>query len=373
MKWNWQFPDWPNFKWDKEKLQPAEQSFIESMSFLKGSVHHLNMENRQTFLIELMSAEALDTSEIEGEFLNRDGVQSSIRRALGLAVEQQKQVKPGEIGVAEMMVNLYQTWSKPLTENVLFHWHQLLMQGRQNLDRIGEYRDHIEAMQIVSGPDYARKIHFEAPPSARVSVEMNSFLQWFDNTSATGAMPLPTLTRAGIAHLWFESIHPFEDGNGRVGRAIAEKVLSQRFSDNPCVTSLSKVLLKHRKSYYAALNAASTSLDITDWLLWFSNSVLEAQNYTQMHINFIIQKATFLDYIRGKLNARQDKVLYRMLKEGPDGFIGGLSAANYMSITGASTATTTRDLSELVDMKILTRAGERKATRYFLNLTKAPG
>lgn len=370
MKWNWQSPEWPNFKWDQQALQANELVFLEGVGTVVGSTRHLSLADQQMLSIELMSTEALDTSEIEGEFLNRDSVQSSIRRALGLSVTHDKKSKPSEIGIADMMVNLYRTWSEPLTESVLFNWHAMLMQGRQDLECVGLFRDHVEAMQIVSGPDYARKIHFEAPPSSRVSNEMKIFLEWFEETSMTGKNPLPALTRAGIAHLWFECIHPFEDGNGRLGRAIAEKVLSQRFRDNPCMTSLAKILLKRRKAYYAALNSASHAIEITEWLLWFSTIAIEAQQHTLAYINFIIHKASLLNRLHGQLNARQEKVLLRMLKEGPDGFTGGLSAANYISLTGATTATTTRDLNDLVIMNALNRVGERKATRYFLAFDK---
>ncbi|MES2204610.1 MAG: Fic family protein [Pseudomonadota bacterium] len=373
MTWNWQLPGWPNFRWDEGKLQAVEVSFRENVGFVMGATSHLSAENKEALLVEFMCVEALDTSEIEGEFLNRDSVQSSIRRALGLAVEYGKPAKPAEVGVAEMMANLYQTSTAPLTETVLFHWHNLLMQGRKEI-KIGAYRDHAETMQIVSGPDYARKIHFEAPPSVQVSSEMNVFLEWLVRTAPTGETPLPILTRAGIAHLWFESIHPFEDGNGRIGRAIAEKILSQRLRDTPCITNLSKILLKRKSAYYANLNAASKTLDITDWLYWFSLMVIEAQGYVQRYVHFILEKSTLLEFVRGKLNLRQEKVVYRMLREGPDGFLGGLSAANYMSLTGATTATTTRDLGELVKLEILERVGEKKATRYHLCIaTKAAG
>jgi Fic family protein len=244
------------------------------------------------------------------------------------------------------------------------------MNGRHDLDRLGLYRDHPEPMQIVSGPDYARKIYFEAPPSKQVEAEMETFLRWFSDTSPYGTHSLPIITRAGIAHLWFESIHPFEDGNGRIGRAIAEKALSQSLSPNPCMTVLANVLLKRRKEYYAALHAASRTLEITTWLEWFATVTLEAQQNTLLHIDFVIDKAKLLDQIRSQLNPRQEKVLLRMFREGPEGFKGGLSVANYKSITGATTPTTTRDLSNLVEMGALNKTGERKGTRYFLNLQR---
>ncbi len=369
MKWNWQLESWPNFTWDSDKLVVYEQSFTECAGIIIGSSQHISQEGKQNLFIDLMCTDALDSSEIEGEHLNRDSVQSSIKKELGLSAEAPR-ASLAERGIAKMMVNLYQTISSPLTHQVLFEWHQFLMGNSHHLEDVGQYRSHEEAMQIVSGPDYDRKIHFEAPPSKCVPAEMDQFINWFERSSPAGSAPLPTLTRAGIAHLWFESIHPFEDGNGRIGRAIAEKALSQGFS-KPVMTVLAKILLKKRKEYYQQLGLASKTLDLTSWLLWFANIALEAQQSTYMYIDFIIKKSVILREAEGKINPRQEKVLLRLFHAGPEGFVGGLSAKNYMSITGATIATTTRDLNDLVKKNILKRTGELKATRYFLNLDKA--
>ncbi len=186
-----------------------------------------------------------------------------------------------------------------------------------------------------------------------------------------GSRPLPALTRAGLAHLWFESIHPFEDGNGRIGRAIAEKALAQGLSDR-VLTAVAGTLLKHRKQYYGALEAATRDLEVTDWLLWFAAKVIEAQRRGLAQVEFIIGKAQLLERVRGKLNARQDKAVLRMFAAGPDGFTGGLSAGNYRGITGATPATATRDLADLVALEVLRRTGERKATRYHLCVPLKP-
>ncbi len=369
MKWNWQLENWPNFTWDSDKLVAFEQSFTEGAGIIIGSSQHISQEGKQNLFIDLMCTDALDSSEIEGEHLNRDRVQSSIKKELGLSAEAPR-ASLAERGIAKMMVNLYQTISSPLTHQVLFEWHQFLMGNSHHLEDVGQYRSHEEAMQIISGPDYDRKIHFEAPPSKCVPAEMEQFINWFERSSPAGSASLPTLTRAGIAHLWFESIHPFEDGNGRIGRAIAEKALSQGFS-KPVMTVLAKILLKKRKEYYQQLGLASKTLDLTSWLLWFANIALEAQQSTYMYIDFIIKKSVILKEAEGKINPRQEKVLLRLFHAGPDGFVGGLSAKNYMSITGAPIATTTRDLNDLVKKNILKRTGELKATRYFLNLDKA--
>jgi Fic family protein len=367
MKWNWQFEDWPNFIWDQDKLTKSERLFTEGAGIIIGSSQHISKEGNQSLLIELMCTDAIDSSEIEGEHLNRDSVQSSIQKELGLSTEASK-ASLAERGVAKMMVNLYQTNSEQLTHSILFDWHQFLMGDNHHMENIGQYRSHDEAMHIVSGPDYARKVHFEAPPSKFVLAEMEKFIDWFEHSSPTGLAPLPTLTRAGIAHLWFESIHPFEDGNGRIGRAIAEKALSQGFS-KPIMTVLAKILLRKRKEYYQQLGQASVTLDITSWLLWFANIAIEAQKSTYLYIDFIIKKSVLLREAQGQINSRQEMALLRLFRAGPDGFSGGLSAKNYMSITGAKIATTTRDLNDLVKKNILKRTGELKATRYFLNIS----
>jgi len=194
---------------------------------------------------------------------------------------------------------------------------------------------------------------------------MARFAGWFNRTAPQGAKPLPALTRAGITHLYFESIHPFEDGNGRIGRAIAEKVLAQSFGQ-PTLTALAATILARRKAYYAALEAANKSNEVTAWLAWFAGIALEAQGRTMAQVEFLIEKTRLLDRLRGQVNERQEKALLRMLREGPEGFNGGMSAGNYAGISGASPATATRDLADLVEKGALVRVGERKHARYHI-------
>jgi Fic family protein len=226
-------------------------------------------------------------------------------------------------------------------------------------------------MQVVSGPLHAPRIHFQAPPSSAVPGEMAGFVKWFNATSPSGNTPLPALTRAGIAHLYFECIHPFEDGNGRIGRAIAEKALAQSVG-RPTLTALASTMLIRRKSYYAALESANKSNDLTAWLRWFAGIAIEAQRRTEAGVEFLIGKTRLLEGLRGALNTRQEKALLRMLREGPEGFRGGLSASNYAAITGASPATTTRDLVDLVEKQALKRTGERRHARYHLTIDLRP-
>ncbi len=363
--WNWQQKDWPKFSYQSEKLKEFEEKFTYNSGLLKGILKHLDDENRVSLTVDLISDEALKTSEIEGDYLNRDSIQSSIRRNFGLQTDSRK-VSPAEQGISEMLVDLYVSFAKPLTHEKLHEWHAMLTDGRRDLMDIGAYRTHPEPMQVVSRVYDKPKIHFEAPPSARVLEEMDLFLTWFYETSPIGGNPLPPLTRAGIAHLYFICIHPFEDGNGRIGRAISEKSLSQDLG-KPALIALSSIIQKSKKAYYMALENNNKVNEITDWLIYFSKTVLEAQSYTQSLINFIIEKTKLFDRLRDELNPRQEKAITRMFKEGPDGFKGGLSAENYISITDTSRATATRDLQSLVDNGALIKKGEFKGTRYFLN------
>jgi len=362
MTWNWQQPDWPKFSWDEARLRKAEEHFLVGTGMFIGTLKHLPQSDLEQLTVESISVEALTTSEIEGEILDRASVQSSIRRQLGVATDNRR-IKPAEEGVSEMMVDLYRSFAEPLSDEVLFSWHRMLFKEPGRLIDVGRYRTGADAMEIVSGPIHKPKVHFEAPPSAKIPKEMARFIAWFNRTAPQGAKPLPALTRAGIAHLYFESIHPFEDGNGRIGRAIAEKVLAQAFGQ-PTLTALAATILSRRKAYYAALEAANKSNQVTAWLSWFAGIVIEAQRRTTAQVEFLIEKTRLLDRLRGQVNARQEKGLLRMLREGPEGFKGGLSAGNYASISGASAATATRDLTDLVEKGALLRVGERRHARY---------
>ena len=366
MIWNWQQPDWPNFSWDRGRLATAEREFLVGGGMLVGTVKHLGTDERDQLTIEAMSTEAVTTSEIEGETLDRASVQSSIRKQLGLSTANRR-VRAAEQGIAEMMVDLYRSFAAPLSDETLFAWHRMLVGGRRDLKDVARYRTGEEPMQVVSGAIYEPKVHFEAPPSTQVAPEMARFIDWFDRTAPGGEEPLPAVTRAGIAHLYFETIHPFEDGNGRIGRAIAEKCLAQTLGQ-PTLTALAATMLAMRKSYYDALEAANKHNESTAWLAWFAGVVIEAQRRTIALVEFLIDKAKLFDRLRGQLNQRQEKVLLHMFREGPEGFKGGLSAGNYSTITGASPATATRDLVDLIAKGALIRVGERRHTRYHLGV-----
>jgi Fic family protein len=364
MTWSWQDPDWPSFRYQPSALAGREGAFLRGSGVVVGTTRHLPDDERLQLVVELIGTEALKTSEIEGEVLDRDSVQSSLRRQFGLQADARR-VRPAELGIAEMLTRVYRTFAEPLTDEMLFGWHRGLMQGRGDLRQVGAYRTHPEPMQVISGPVHEPRVHFEAPPSEAVPREMDRFCAWFNATAPAGAMPLPALTRAGLAHLYFECIHPFEDGNGRIGRSIAEKALAQG-TGQPSLTALSLILQRHRARYYRELEMANKTLEVVGWLDWFADRVLEAQAHTLASVEFILAKARLLDRLRGQLNARQEKALLRLMREGPEGFKGGLSAGKYSSLTGAPPATARRDLADLVALGALVRTGQLRGTRYWL-------
>lgn len=366
MTWNWQRADWPNFRYKQEALAALEKRFICQSGELSGAVKHLVPEEKHALTVDLISDEALKTAEIEGEYLDRDSLQSSIRKQFGLQTDHRR-VPAAEQGLAEMMVSLYETYGKDLTHKMLFAWHAALVKGRRDLVKVGGYRAHNEPMQVVSGPIHEPIIHFEAPPSSRVKLEMDGFLRWFNASAPDGAKPVAALARAGIAHLYFVSIHPYEDGNGRIGRAIAEKALAQCLG-KPTLIALAHTIERHKQAYYAALARANRDNEITGWLVYFAETVLEAEARTVSRIEFLIAKAKFYDRFRGAFNERQEKVIVCLFRAGPDGFAGGLSAEKYIQITKTSRATATRDLAELAAKQALKKTGQLKGTRYQLNL-----
>jgi Fic family protein len=370
MTWNWEQPDWPKFTYDSRALQPLEQQFLLRSGEFVGAYKHIGADDQEVLKIELISEEAVKTSEIEGEILDRDSVQSSLRHQLGLGPEAAG-VTPAERGISKMMVDLYRTFADPLNDKTMFDWHSMLLTGEASIKVIGGYRTHADPMQVVSGPIHKRKVHFEAPPSARVPKEMKRFVTWFNATAPGGKTPLPALTRAALAHLYFVCVHPFEDGNGRIGRALAEKSLAQNLGQ-PSLIALAYTIERKRKDYYAALEHNNKDLEISGWMQYFADTVIEAQRNTIKRVDFYVAKAKFYERFRGKLNERQDKVIARMFREGIDGFKGGLSAENYISISKTSRATATRDLQDLVEKGALGKRGELRHTRYYLSLAIRP-
>jgi Fic family protein len=364
--WNWKHKNWPQFTFDVDTLKALEMEFLKNTGTVVGILKHVKDDEKEDFLVEVLSNEAMNTSEIEGEYLNRDSVQSSIKQNLGLANEKRK-VPPAEYGISEMMVDLYLNFDKPLNHEQLFEWHKMITNGRRDLLDIGKYRTHKEPMQVVSGRMDKPTVHFEAPPSEKMPKEMEQFINWFQLHHFDEKETLMPLTKAGIAHLYFVCIHPFEDGNGRVGRAIAEKSLAIS-TGRPVLMSLSQTIQDAKKHYYDALENNNKDLNITEWLVYFGKTIIQSQENTMRQLDFLINKTKFYDTHKMELNERQLKVVQRLFQTGYSGFIGGLSAENYVRIAKTSASTATRDLKDLVDKKVLLKTGTLKSTRYFLNI-----
>lgn len=366
MTYNWQQKDWPQFRYDLSGADDALLVFAERTGRASGLLTGLSEDSRAEAAIELMVAEAIKTSAIEGEYLSRKDVMSSIRNNLGMGGGPAGDRRAE--GAAALMIDVRDSYAVALSEARLFEWHKMIMAGSRRM-KVGAWRTHKEPMQVLSGPAGHEKVHFEAPPSSQVPREMRRFIEWFNETGPMGKKEIKKApVRAAVAHLFFESIHPFEDGNGRIGRALSEKVLSQGVG-RPVLLSLSRAIEADRKGYYAALQQGQKSNEITEWVIWFINVTLTAQVDAEKQIDFTLKKTRLFDRLRDQLNERQSEVLRRMLEEGPEGFEGGMSAKKYMSLTGASKATATRDLQDLADKEVFVPfGGGGRSTRYKMAL-----
>ena len=365
-KFNWQQKEWPDFKFNILNIEKILYSYYERVGNVTGMLKAISDDLQMETLIEIMVTEAIKTSEIEGEFLSRKDVISSIKKNLGLvALDENKDARAA--GISLLMINVRNTFSDPMSEQSLFDWHTMLMSGAKDVE-IGKWRTHKEPMQVISGALGKEKVHFEAPPSEIVPGEMTNFINWVNDTAPGSKHEIRHAPiRAAISHLYFESIHPFEDGNGRIGRAIAEKTLSQGIG-RPVMLSLSKTIESNKKKYYAELEKASLSMEINSWVKYFIETIIEAQADSENLIDFTLKKVKFYDRFRDLLNERQLKVIKRVLDEGPEGFKGGINARKYVSISKASKATATRDLQYLMDIKAIIVSGGGRSTSYSVNI-----
>lgn len=365
MSYNWQRPDWPDFIYDLSGLEDLLFSFAEETGnvsgILQASPEHVKAEN----LLNLMVSEAIKTSEIEGEYISRQDVVSSIRNNLGLNSSPQAVKDKRAQGVSTLLIDVRETYADPLTEEKLFEWHVMLLSESKTINT-GEWRKGTAPMQVISGTIGREKIHFEAPPSGQIPHEMQKFIKWFNETAPGEIIEIKkAAVRSAIAHLYFESIHPFEDGNGRIGRVLAEKALSQTM-ERPVMLSLSRKIESDRKSYYDALETAQRSNDITAWVHYFVQTIYDAQVEARKILNFTLEKTKFYDQFKHNFNERQAKAIKKMLETGPDGFQGGMTAKKYMSINKTSKATATRDLQYLVEIEALKITGGGRSVSYVL-------
>ena len=366
MKYNWQHPDWAKFIFDDSVLDSLCVNFALETGELKGLVDSLATEIQQETILQFMISEAIKTSEIEGEFFSRQDVMSSIKKNLGIGVAFGQIRDKNAQGIGKLMVEVRNFYAEKLTESTLKEWHAILMEYSKRVIP-GEYRTGNEPMQIVSGAFGKEIIHFEAPPAKQVSFEMKKFIEWYNDFEVKPTDIKNILIKTSISHLYFESIHPFEDGNGRIGRAIAEKSLSESLN-RPVLMSISSTIDQNKKRYYESLKQAQKTLEITDWIFYFSSLVLESQKNAKQIVLFTLNKTKFMDKFKSKMNERQSKAVLKMFENGVSGFEGGMTAIKYVSITKTSRATATRDLQDLTEKNILIPKGGGRSISYDLNL-----
>ena len=373
-QWVWQSEAWPHFNLNMEVLAESLARARHAQGKLIGKAESVGAQGFSGPLQEMWTAEALATAEIEGEKLNVDAVRSSVARRLGIASSFTAAVPRHVEGLLDVMEEAAAQWDSDLTATRLCVWQGALFPtGHSGLHRVqvGTFRTHAEPMQIVSGPIGSEKVHYEAPPSAAVPAEMRSFLEWFNRTrTGTVGGPSDGLVRAAVAHLWFECIHPFEDGNGRIGRAVLDMALAQDARLGHRLHGLSEEFRDQRQAYYDQLNRAQRgSGEATGWVLWFLEAFRASCARTSALIDESITRAQFWSEHRDvELTERQRKAVNRMLEAGPGRFEGGMTPRKYASLTGTSGPSATRELADLVRKNVLAPRGAGRSRRYELTI-----
>ena len=362
--WTWEHPNWPNFVIDEEAFADRIEAFHRAAERLSGNVEAMSDESRTDTEIALMLSEAIATSAIEGENLDRDSVRSSLLAHFGKVVAKTKtNVDLKAAGAASLIVDVRRRWNHPLTHKVLGAWQSMAIPEKlSSMAMRGAYRENV--VSVVSGYPGNYQVHYEAPPATRVANEMERFLKWYNTDSVGMAGPI----RASIAHLWFEQIHPFDDGNGRVGRAVSDHALSQALN-RPTLACLATAIDETRKSYYRAFERINQSerLDMNGFADYFTSAIVRAQEIARAEVRFVLDKSRFFDLHRDAMNERQTTAMERMFREGRRGFTGGMSAKKYMAITKCQASTATRDLAALTTMGALVSKGGGRSTRYELS------
>jgi Fic family protein len=367
MAYNWQFPEWPNFTYHISVLEPISLEFAQEYGQIQGLLQGLSTSLAQETLLQTIATEGVKNFEIEGEVVSRIELISSIKRNLGIDLSPDNQKDKRIKGIAQLLLEVRNSYLKPLSTEMLCHWHNLLFSHQSQISS-GIWRTGSEPMQIISGAIGREIVHFQAPPSDSVPTEMEKLVDWYNSASfPTESKISIALIKAAITHLYFESIHPFEDGNGRIGRALAEKALSQSLGF-PVQLSLSLAIEADRKAYYNALKNAQRSLEITDWLVYFAQVILAAQRNAKEVVQFTLAKSKFFELHKAHLNESQLKVINKMFDQDTAGFEGGITAKKYMGITSVSKATATRHLQHLAEIGALIQTGAGRTVRYELNL-----
>jgi Fic family protein len=359
-----QLSDWPKFRWDTSKLAERLGTVRHQQGRLIGQMESLGFKLKEEAVLRTLTDDVLKTSEIEGERLDAEQVRSSIARRLGIDIGALKQADRNVEGIVEMMLDATRNYLQPLTAERLFAWHaSLFPTGHSGIARIrtGAWRDDASGpMQVVSGPIGKEEVHYEAPAAPRLENEMSAFLEWFN---ADGSMD--AVLKAGLAHLWFVTIHPFDDGNGRIARAIADMQLARSEASPQRFYSMSAQIRQERKDYYDILQRTQDeTMDVTLWMEWFLGCLGRAIEGAQGALSSVLSKVRFWESIADiALNDRQRMMLNRLL----DGFEGKLTNAKWAKIAKCSSDTALRDLQDLVDRGILVRGEEGgRSTSYSL-------
>jgi len=368
MKYIHQHKDWPKFTWDNEKLSELLISIRHREGWLFGRMEGLGFGLRSEAVLQTLTLDILKSSEIEVQLLNPEQVRSSIARRLGMDIAGLVPSDRDVEGVVEMMLDATQNFEKKLTKTRLFDWHAALFPtGRSGMYKItvGAWRKGDKGpMQVVSGAIGKEKVHFEAPEADLLDEEMKGFIQWFNS-----AAKLDPVLKAAIAHLWFVTIHPFDDGNGRIARAIADMQLARADGNEQRFYSMSAQIQKERNAYYDILERTQKSnLDITSWLEWFLNCLDRALESTEATLSAVMQKAKFWETVSEiRLNERQKLMLNKLL----NGFTGKLTTSKWGKIAKCSHDTALRDIADLIEKGILVKEeGGGRSTSYqlaFLN------
>jgi Fic family protein len=348
-KWIWEDSAYPKFVYSSEKLHPLLQEIKYYQGLLNGIYTGINSDDLYHTQLEIMTKEIMDSSAIEGEILSRDSVRSSISKQLGINRDKHDHSTRTSDGVTDLLVDALYNFDKPMTEDRLFGWHNALFPtgvGRLIDIHVAQYRE--EEMQIVSGQIGRERVHYVAPPVDVLHQEMEQFLAWLNGSE-------DTIIKAGIAHLWFVIVHPFDDGNGRIARAIGNYILSKEAKAPIKFYSMSSMIWHDRAGYYDVLEVTTRGdVDISLWLEWFLQTLLKALKEAKESVAHVLQKTAFWDRHRSTpLNEREIKVLNRLLDVGEGNFEGGINTRKYASLTKVSKNTASRELKNLVEKECL--------------------
>ena len=367
MKYIHELKDWPQFSWDEARLAEKLATVRHHQGRFIGRMEGLGFKLRAEAVLQSLTQEVIKSSEIEGEELNREYVRSSIARRLGMDVGGVKHADKNVEGVVEMMLDATQRFDKPITIERLFSWHSALFPtGRSGMTkiRVGKWRDDKGGpMQVVSGPIGKEAVHFQAPDAKIIPTQMRVFLKWFNSKN------LDAVQKAAIAHLWYVTIHPFEDGNGRIARAITDLSLARSEKTPQRFYSMSTQILLERKDYYEALESTQKgNLDITDWLEWFLGCLGRVFTGSEILLSSVLKKAKFWEkHGVESFNERQRKLLNLLF----DGFEGELTSSKWAKLGKCSQDTASRDIDDLLKRKILSKnPGGGRSTSYCLEASE---